>query len=317
MKRQHAPIRALFLVPKREGIAMTLQTTADLTKIGLIGTGLMGLPMAQRLHGLQPLMVYNRTPERLESLKQTGIEIAPTVPDLLQACAVVLLMLSNAQAIRELLLSEAARPHLANRVVIQMGTISPSESRSLQEEIAAAGGDYLEAPVLGSIPEAEAGKLMVMVGASPAQFQQWSGLLKSFGPAPILVGPVGTAAALKLALNQLISSLTTAFATSVGFVQRQGVDVEIFMNVLRQSALYAPTFDKKLQRMLDRDFTHPNFPTKHLLKDTNLFLKEAQDCGLQVDSLLGVRKILEKACDLGLAEEDYAALFAAVSPEEP
>jgi 3-hydroxyisobutyrate dehydrogenase-like beta-hydroxyacid dehydrogenase len=60
---------------------------------------------------------------------------------------------------------------------------------------------------------------------------------------------------------------------------------------------------------------HPNFPTKHLLKDTNLFLREAQDCGLQVDSLEGVRKILETACDLGLAEEDYAALFAAVNPQ--
>jgi 3-hydroxyisobutyrate dehydrogenase len=261
-------------------------------------------------------MVYNRTPEKLETLRQTEVEIAPSVSELLQTCGVVLLMLSNAQAIREVLLSEKARPYLANRVVIQMGTISPSESKGIQNEIVAAGGDYLEAPVLGSIPEAEAGKLMVMVGASPTQFQQWSSLLKHFGPEPILVGPVGTAAALKLALNQLISSLTTAFATSLGFVQRQGVDVEIFMNILRQSALYAPTFDKKLQRMLDRDFAHPNFPTKHLLKDTNLFLKEAQDCGLQVDSLLGVRKILETACDLSLAEKDYAALFAAVSPKE-
>ncbi len=296
---------------------MTLKTMTDGTKIGLIGTGLMGLPMARRLHeAQQTLMVFNRTPEKLESLRQTEVEIAPSVSELLQACGVVLLMLSNAQAIRAVLLSETTRPHLANRVVIQMGTISPSESRNIQDEITAEGGDYLEAPVLGSIPEAEAGKLMVMVGSSPAQFQEWSTLLKNFGPEPILVGPVGTAAALKLSLNQLISSLTTAFATSLGFVQRQGVDVEIFMNILRQSALYAPTFDKKLQRMLDHDYANPNFPTKHLLKDTNLFLKEAQDCGLQVDSLLGVRKILETACDLGLAEEDYAALFAVVSPEE-
>jgi 3-hydroxyisobutyrate dehydrogenase len=296
---------------------VSLKTTTEQTRIGLIGTGLMGLPMARRLHDAQQaLMVYNRTPAKLEPLREAEIEIAPSVSAVLQQCGVVLLMLSNAQAIREVLLSEKARSHLANRVVIQMGTISPSESRNIQDEITAEGGDYLEAPVLGSIPEAEAGKLMVMVGSSPAQFQEWSTLLKNFGPEPILVGPVGTAAALKLSLNQLISSLTTAFATSLGFVQRQGVDVEIFMNILRQSALYAPTFDKKLQRMLDHDYANPNFPTKHLLKDTNLFLKEAQDCGLQVDSLLGVRKILETACDLGLAEEDYAALFAVVSPEE-
>jgi 3-hydroxyisobutyrate dehydrogenase len=296
---------------------VSLKTTTEQTRIGLIGTGLMGLPMARRLHDAQQaLMVYNRTPAKLEPLREAEIEIAPSVSAVLQQCGVVLLMLSNAQAIREVLLSEKARSHLANRVVIQMGTISPSESRNIQDEITAEGGDYLEAPVLGSIPEAEAGKLMVMVGSSPAQFQEWSTLLKNFGPEPILVGPVGTAAALKLSLNQLISSLTTAFATSLGFVQRQGVDVEIFMNILRQSALYAPTFDKKLQRMLDHDYANPNFPTKHLLKDTNLFLKEAQDCGLHVDSLDGVRKILEMACALGLAEADYAALFAAVNPQE-
>jgi 3-hydroxyisobutyrate dehydrogenase len=296
---------------------VSLKTTTEQTRIGLIGTGLMGLPMARRLHDAQQaLMVYNRTPAKLEPLREAEIEIAPSVSAVLQQCGVVLLMLSNAQAIREVLLSEKARSHLANRVVIQMGTISPSESRNIQDEITAEGGDYLEAPVLGSIPEAEAGKLMVMVGSSPAQFQEWSTLLKNFGPEPILVGPVGTAAALKLSLNQLISSLTTAFATSLGFVQRQGVDVEIFMNILRQSALYAPTFDKKLQRMLDHDYANPNFPTKHLLKDTNLFLKEAQDCGLHVDSLDGVRQILEMACALGLAEADYAALFAAVNPQE-
>jgi 3-hydroxyisobutyrate dehydrogenase len=170
---------------------------------------------------------------------------------------------------------------------------------------------------LGSIPEAKAGKLLVMVGAEPEQFQRWSLLLQSFGDAPLLIGAVGTAAALKLSLNQLIGSLTTAFALSLGFVQQQGVPVETFMQILRQSALYAPTFDKKLERMLDQNYTNPNFPTKHLLKDTKLFLNEATAARLQVDSLAGVRQILEMACSLGLADADYSALFAAIQPLPP
>ena len=138
-------------------------------KIGLIGTGLMGMPMAERL--LQTLgqshslMVYNRTPEKLSSLQQQGAELAASVPDLLQ-CEAVILMLSDAAAIRSVLLSDEAKPHLNGRTVIQMGTIGPSESRQLGQEIQALGGDYLEAPVLGSIPEAKAGKLLVMVGAA-------------------------------------------------------------------------------------------------------------------------------------------------------
>lgn len=284
-------------------------------KIGLIGTGLMGAPMAERLLASNvSLMVYNRTPEKAESLHQAGAEIATSVPELLQQCEAVILMLSDGTAIQSVILSDEAKPQLVGRTIIQMGTIAPSESRSLSEEITALGGDYLEAPVLGSIPEAQAGKLQVMVGATVAQFQQWLPIFQHLGSTPLRIGEVGSAAALKLALNQLISSLTTAFALSVGFVQRQGVEVEVFMQILRQSALYAPTFDKKLQRMVEGNYANPNFPTKHLLKDTRLFLSEAETVGLQVDSLAGVRQILEMACDLGLADADYSALFAAISP---
>jgi 3-hydroxyisobutyrate dehydrogenase len=287
------------------------------TKIGLIGTGLMGLPMAQRLMAAGvPLVVYNRTPEKLEPLRAAGATIAPSIPKLLQTCQAVILMLSDAQAIREVVLDKEVRQELGDCTIIQMGTIAPSESRSILDDIIAAGGNYFEAPVLGSIPEVKAGTLLVMVGASVEQFQQWSPLLKHFGPAPLLVGSVGSATALKLALNQLIGSLTTAFALSLGFVQCQGVEGEMFMQILRQSALYAPTFDKKLQRMLEGNFTNPNFPTKHLLKDTNLFLTEAEAIGLQIDSLTGVRRLLQIACNLGLAEEDYSALFAAVMSRE-
>ncbi|WAL62148.1 NAD(P)-dependent oxidoreductase [Thermocoleostomius sinensis A174] len=280
--------------------------------IGILGTGLMGLPMAQRLltAGL-PIVAYNRTIAKLEPLRSTDATIAQTVPDLLQSCSVVITMMTDATAIQETLLSDAARSHLADRTVIQMGTIAPSESRQLQQAITAAGGDYLEAPVLGSIPQVQQGSLQVMVGASPEQFEQWRSLLQAFGT-PQLIGPVGAAAALKLALNQLIGSLTTAFALSLGFVQQQGGNVDTFMQILRDSALYAPTFDKKLQRMVDHDYTNPNFPTKHLLKDMNLFLQEATIAGLRVDSLDGVRKILEIACDAGLSESDYSALFEAV-----
>jgi 3-hydroxyisobutyrate dehydrogenase len=283
-------------------------------KIGLIGTGLMGAPMAERLLANQiPLVLYNRTPEKLESLQSLGADVASSVSDLLHQCDAVILMLSDAAAIQSVILVDEVKPSLVGRTVIQMGTIGPNESRHIAETVQANGGDYLEAPVLGSIPEAKTGQLQVMVGATPEQFQQWVPILQHLGT-PMLIGKVGTAAALKLALNQLISSLTTAFALSLGFVQRQGVEVEPFMQILRQSALYAPTFDKKLQRMVEQNYANPNFPTKHLLKDTKLFLTEAETAGLQVDSLTGVRQILEMACSLGLADADYSALFAAVNP---
>ena len=287
-------------------------------KVGFIGTGLMGQPMAQRLLDAQlSVVAYNRTQSKLEPLRQAGAEIADSPDQVIQASECVILMLTNVEAIREVLLSDGSKQQLSGRTVIQMSTIAPTESREIHDAVIAASGDYLEAPVLGSIPQAKSGGLQVMVGASPEHFQKWSELLKHFGPEPVLLGPVGSAAAAKLALNQLIASLTSAFALSLGFVERQGVEVEQFMQILRQSALYAPTFDKKLQQMRDRNYANPNFPTKHLLKDTNLFLTEAQSIGLNVSSLEGVRKVLEAAQQLGLSEADYSSLFSAITPEEP
>ncbi|MCY7320428.1 MAG: NAD(P)-dependent oxidoreductase [Phormidesmis sp. CAN_BIN36] len=281
-------------------------------KISFLGIGLMGLPMAQRLIDAHySLTVYNRTSSKLDSL-QAGATIAPSATAAIAASDCVILMLTDASAIRELLLSDSSRSQLAGRTVVQMGTISPTESQVIRDEVVAAGGDYLEAPVLGSIPEARSGSLIVMVGAEPDQFAQWAALLATFGSDPVLLGSVGSAAAVKLALNQLIGSLTSAFAVSLGLVMRQGVDPDSFMKILRKSALYAPTFDKKLQRMLDRDYQTPNFPTKHLKKDIELFISAARSSGLETDGVEGVHQILTKAMSMSFAEMDYAALFSAI-----
>lgn len=88
------------------------------------------------------------------------------------------------------------------------------------------------------------------------------------------------------------------------------------MQILRESALYAPTFDKKLPQMLDGNYANPNFPTKHLLKDADLFLSEAESVGLNVSSLEGVRQILQKALEMGLSDADYSSLFSAIKPQQ-
>jgi 3-hydroxyisobutyrate dehydrogenase len=196
-----------------------------------------------------------------------------------------------------------------------MGTIAPEESKKIAQRVIAEGGKYLEAPVLGSIPEAKTGKLLVMVGGEEDVFQDCLPILATLGEQPNYIGAVGEAAALKLALNQLIAALTAGFSLSLGLIQRENVDVEKFMAILRDSALYAPTFDKKLQRMGDRHFENPNFPTKHLLKDTKLFLQAAQEVSLNTIGLEGTQKIIEQAIAASLADTDYSAIYNIIVPE--
>ncbi|MFQ4146014.1 NAD(P)-dependent oxidoreductase [Chlorogloeopsis sp. ULAP02] len=286
-------------------------------KVAFLGTGLMGLPMAQKLlEANVELIAYNRTPEKLEPLKAAGAEVVTKPYQAIRAADCVILMLTNAAAIYSVLLSDRSSQAVAGRSIIQMGTITPTESREIRDAVVAAGGEYIEAPVLGSIPEAKAGNLIVMVGARQEQYQRYLELFKYFGPEPLLVGPVGTAAALKLGLNQLIASQTAAFALSLSFVQRYGIDVDALMYVLRQSALYAPTFDKKLARMLDGNYANPNFPTKHLMKDIDFFIDEAKTVGLNVSSIEGVRKVLDMAMKMSFAHEDYSSIFTAIKSGE-
>jgi 3-hydroxyisobutyrate dehydrogenase and related beta-hydroxyacid dehydrogenases len=286
-------------------------------KISFFGIGLMGRPMAIRLKDAgHQLIVFDRHRPKAEALRAQGVAIADSHAQALQESVCVILMLSDAEAVRNALLNESARAELHARTVIQMGTISPVQSKELRRLITDARADYLEAPVLGNVPEAEQGKLIVMVGATPDQFKRWEGILKVFGPKPMRVGGVGQAAALKLAMNQLIASLMTGFALSLGLVEREDIDVDVFMQLLRDSALYAPAFDKKLPRMRERRYSSPDFPTKHLLKDIELCLEEAAKLKLQLSTLEAMRGILLRTLDLGLAESDYSALYDAVNPPE-
>ena len=282
-------------------------------KIGFLGTGLMGQPMVVRLlEANHQVTVYNRTKSKLQPLIEASAQAVDSPAEVIESADCVILMLSDAAAIEQTLLSDNAISHLANCSIIQMGTIAPTESQSIRDAVVDAGGEYLEAPVLGSIPQVKTEELLVMVGSTQAQFDRYRELLKCYSPEPMYVGEVGTAAAMKLALNQLIAGLTSSFALSLSFVQQQGVNVEQFMDVVRQSALYAPTFDKKLDRMCDRNFENPNFPTKHLLKDTNLFLTQAAELGLNTQSLAGIKQIIEQAIAIGLAEKDYSAIYSAI-----
>lgn len=285
--------------------------------IAILGTGLMGGAIARRLLAVgHRVGVHNRSPERAAALTDHGAVAAATPAGAVAGAEFVLLVLADMEAIRATLLAPETTPELAGRTVIQMGTIAPAESRDLAAAATAAGARYLEAPVLGSLPEAETGTLIVMAGGAEEDLARCRPVLDALGSVRHL-GAVGQAAAVKLALNQLIASLTGAFSLSLGLVRREGIPVEAFMEILRASALYAPTFDKKLPRMLNQDYARPNFPTRHLAKDIDLFLRQALRYNLDTGQLQGVRGAVERALALGYGDDDYSALYEGVTGSEP
>ena len=277
-------------------------------EISLLGTGLLGAAIGERLLRCgHRLTVWNRHRERCAPLQELGATVAATPAEAVAAAELVITVLSDGPTTREVLLEQAGAA-LAGRLVLQVATIAPEESQALAAALAERGAVLLEVPVLGSRPEALAGTLQLMVGGDAAALERARPVLAVLGSEPRLLGPVGAALSTKLALNQLIASLTHSFSLSLHLVQRAGVDVEAFMAILRASALHAPTFDKKLAKELANDYANPNFPTAHLRKDLLLFLETARGLGLETEGLDGLAALLERSTAAGLDELDYSAL---------
>jgi 3-hydroxyisobutyrate dehydrogenase-like beta-hydroxyacid dehydrogenase len=284
-------------------------------KITLLGLGLMGQPIAQRLqHCGHEVVAWNRSPEPLAKAEAVGLNTQPELLKVITHGEVIILTLSDAAAIDEVLSSPGLESQLKGRMLLQMGTIAPGESRALSQRVSEAGGEYLEVPVLGSIPEAQAGQLIVMAAGPEPVYQHCLLMLRCLGKEVEHVGTVGQAAAMKLAMNQLIASLTAGFAQSLGLIRAEGVEVEQFMQLLRESALYAPTFDKKLRKYLEHDYSNPNFPLKHLIKDMDLFKRVAEESGLNAQIAEAMLSVFVQGREAGYGEEDYSSLYEAINP---
>ena len=285
-------------------------------KVSLVGTGYMGYPMAEKLlEAGYELVVYNRTAEKAQPLEEKGAVVCETFNEACSLSKVILIMLSDFNAIKEML--DRIDLHLLDgKTIVQMSTIAPDESINLGEQLSAYGAEYVEAPVLGSIPQIKEKSLIVLFGGEQKQLTPLNEIFESFSNKIEHIGKVGEASAMKLALNQLIVGLTTIFSMSLGFVRESGLNVEKFMSIVGESALNAPTFSKKLVNYQSRKYDNPNFPLKHLLKDLNLIHDAFSKKNINVDALTGIQKILNEGIENGLGELDYSALYEVVHKKE-
>jgi len=288
--------------------------------IGIVGIGLMGRAFVERFQSQGfTVRVFNRTREAITDLEESGVLVCDSIEELTDSTDTIILMVSNADAIREVLSldqSEGQARGLRGKTILQIATISPSQSIALDEAVTSIGGRYLEAPVLGSLPEARSGTLIIMAGGPQDLFEDALPVLRALGSAPRYIGRTGSAAALKLAMNQLIAALTAGFSLSLGYARKHGVDTELFMDTVRESALYAKTYDKKLDKYLSRDFGKANFSTRHLLKDIRLFIDDAKAAGLNTAALEGIEQITRQTVEEGYDVMDYSSIYQVIAPED-
>jgi 3-hydroxyisobutyrate dehydrogenase-like beta-hydroxyacid dehydrogenase len=280
-------------------------------KIGFCGMGMMGAPMAVRLvEAGHDVTVWNRTPEKARPVVEKGASQADTPAEAAAGAKVVITMLRDRDALEQVVRGDAglAAELSDDQTFLEMSTIGVEGVRAVREWIPA-GVEVVDAPVLGSIPQATEGALKVFVGSTTHTFERIRPLLEVFG-SPMLVGPLGSGAAMKLVVNATLPALMAALGESLALADALGLDQGIVLDVLADSAI-GVTVKSKRSRVESNEY-RPNFKLDLALKDADLVNKAATAAGLQLRLAPAAREWLAEASAAGLGDLDYSAVLATI-----
>jgi 3-hydroxyisobutyrate dehydrogenase-like beta-hydroxyacid dehydrogenase len=284
-------------------------------RVGFIGLGIMGSRMAANLRraGFE-LSVFNRTRERADAW---AAEHGGTVADSPRAAAegadVVITMVVDGAQVEAMLLGPdgAAEGAPEGALFVDMSTIAPADARRLADVLRERGHGFIDAPVTGSSPKAEAGTLTIMAGGADEDMRRAQPLFEAMGETLVHAGEVGQGQRVKVLSNAVsaVNCATIAQALVVG--RREGVDLDALVEVMRSGSAGSTMLELKAQPMLTHDFD-PLFKLEHMLKDVRLCLEEARlaGAGFPFAGLAG--ELYSAGMGRGLGEQDFAAVLEVI-----
>lgn len=287
----------------------TTALNAEKKVIGIIGTGLMGTAVGQRLldHGYQ-LRIWNRNRHEAEGLLARGVQWSDNP---LSECSRVIICLYNSDIVRQIVdrFQDGIHP---GQVIIDMTTGTPSDAEQMAEYIAERKAIYLEAPVSGSSEQTRRGQVMIMVSGNQAACESCSDLWSILAHSTHYIGPSGTAARIKLVTNLVLGLNRAALAEGLAFAEMIGVDPKSALSVLRNSAAASRAMEVKGDKMINSDFSLQAKLSQHL-KDVNIILQLAAQHGRKLPLSQTHQRLLETAEQLGFGEQDNSAIIQAYS----
>jgi 3-hydroxyisobutyrate dehydrogenase-like beta-hydroxyacid dehydrogenase len=280
------------------------------TRIGFIGLGAMGSRIAGRLLDAgHPVYATNRTAAKARPLIERGLAWLGSAREVAASTDVVLSMVTDDEALEAI----ATGPQGmlaglgAGQVYVDMSTVSPQASRRLAERVRALGAHMLDAPVSGSIPQAESGTLAIMVGGEREAFAAVEPLLRELGQTVTHVGPNGQGLVLKLAINISLAVQTLAFSEGLLLAERAGVDPDVAAEVMSTSSIGSPMLKARTPLLLHLP-DHAWFDVELMQKDIGLARQTAADLHIPLPSATVADHVLTEARHLGYAHRDLAAL---------
>lgn len=288
------------------------------TPVGFIGLGVMGEPMALNLATAgTPLLVWNRTPARTQSLAAAGASVAAHAADVFAQARVVVLMLANDEAMDAVL--DRHGPHFTERVrgctIVHMGTTSPAYSRALEEDVRAAGGCYVEAPVSGSRLPAQNGQLIALLAGEQSAVDVVRPLLRPMCRTTLDCGPVPNGLLMKLAVNVFLITLVTGLAESFHFATRYGLDLGQLATTLNGGQMASEISRVKVAKLLEQNFD-VQAGIADVLKNIRLIAEAARQAGAASPLIDVCHALYGEALGLGLGGADMIAVLRAIDARD-
>lgn len=288
-------------------------------QVALLGIGTMGRGMAANLLKAGfPLTVYNRTLEKAEPLAAQGATIANAPANAAKGADVVISMLADDIASRTAWLGEngALTAMSPGSTVVECGTLSPEWIAELDEETRTRGIGFVEAPVTGSRPQAEAGQLTFLCGTDEAALNKVRSVLEVMSKAIVHLGPVGSGGQMKLINNFLCAVQVASFAEGLAWIERSGLNREQALEILKTGAPGSGIFNAMSQRMIDRTY-EVNFLLRLMNKDIRYAQTAAADYGVTLTTAATTQKLFDKAEQQGLGEKDMSAVVEILRDKKP
>jgi 2-hydroxy-3-oxopropionate reductase len=286
-------------------------------RVALLGTGLMGAPMARRLLAAgHALRAWNRTRAKAQPLLALGAAVADSPADAVNGAEATLVILENGAVVREVLFVRGTAEALAaGSFLVDLSSIPPDEAREHHRRLAERGVAALDAPVSGGPPAAEAGALAIMVGCETAAFDRAEPLLRALG-SPVHVGPPGAGQFVKLTNQMITSAALSAVAEAMLMARVEGIDPVKLCEALQGGLADSKVLQVHGRRMAARDFAargHVHTFVKDL--KTSRAIAEARGLDLPVTRL--AFEILDRLNGGPAAQEDIAAIARAVEERNP
>ena len=284
----------------------------ETTKIGWIGIGLMGNPMSQRLILADyPLSVYNRSKEKFKDYSESA-KICETPQAVMEASDIIFMMVTNDKAVREIFFESNGLLNFSaqSKLIINMSTISPALSIELSGLCKTAGHSYLDAPVSGSVKQAETGELVIMVGGAEADYNHAVPLFNILGKKSILIGDNGKGNVAKLAINGLLGIFAQGLAEALLLAEKNGVSPKIVAELINEGTLGNAFSKLKGEKIVEGNYS-PAFSLNNICKDLGL----ASAIGFNMPMGSAALKTFENASEQ-LGDDDLIAVFKFLENEK-